>query len=133
MAKFKIEHIALNVSDPVAMAAWYVKHLGFDIVRKPDTPHNTHFLGDGSGAILIEIYNNPPDAIPPYAAMDPLQLHLALVSADPDGDRENLVGAGATFVEETRMPDGSHLVMLRDPWGLSLQLCKRGEPMLGPV
>ena len=131
MAKFKIEHVALNVTDPVAMAAWYEKHLGFTIVRKLDVPEKTHFLGDNSGAILLEIYNNPPDKVPAYAAMDPLQLHVALVSSDPGADKENLLRAGATLVGETRMSDGSHLVMLRDPWGLPLQLCKRSVPMLG--
>lgn len=133
MNKFKIEHIAINVSDPVAMAAWYEKYLGFIIVRKSGPPQHTHFLGDHSGAILLEIYNNPPDGVPDYLSMNPLQLHLALVSSDPDADRENLTRNGATFVEEIRTPDGSHLVMLRDPWGLALQLCKRNQPMLKQV
>ena len=26
--------------------------------------------------------------------------------------------------------DGSRLIMLRDPWGLPLQLCKRSNPLL---
>jgi hypothetical protein len=29
-----------------------------------------------------------------------------------------------------QLPDGSHLKMLKDPWGLSIQLCKRGQPMV---
>ena len=29
----KIEHIALQVADPAAMADWYVKHLGFCVRR----------------------------------------------------------------------------------------------------
>lgn len=130
MNKFKIEHIALNVSDPVAMATWYEEHLGFTVVRKLGPPQHTHFLGDHSGAILLEIYNNPPQAVPDYPSMDPLQLHLALISQDPDADKKMLMQGGATFVEEISTPDGSHLVMLRDPWGLPLQLCKRGQPML---
>lgn len=115
------------------MAAWYEEHVGFTIVRKLDVPQKTHFLGDYSGAILIEIYNSPPDDVPDYAAMDPLQLHLALVSSDPEADKDKLLHAGATFAGEVRNPDGTHLVMLRDPWGLALQLCKRGQPMLRQV
>jgi glyoxylase I family protein len=38
--------------------------------------------------------------------------------------------AGASLADEIRLADGSHLVMLRDPWGLAIQLCKRGTPML---
>ena len=28
------------------------------------------------------------------------------------------------------LKDGSHLKMLKDPWGFSIQLCKRGAPMV---
>jgi hypothetical protein len=62
--------------------------------------------------------------------MDPLLLHLAFVSADPEADRSALIAAGATFVKEEHLADGSHLIMMRDPWGLAIQLCKRGQPML---
>ena len=126
----KIEHVAFNVSDPIRMADWYVKHLGMEIVRKLDAMPHTHFLGDGSGAMLIELYHNPPDQVPAYASMDPLLLHLAFVSEDPERAKPKLQAAGATFVSEQRLDDGSHLVMLRDPWGLAIQLCKRGKPML---
>ncbi len=30
----KIEHFALNVSDPRAMSAWYETHLGLHVVKK---------------------------------------------------------------------------------------------------
>ena len=39
--------------------------------------------------------------------------------------------AGAVVVDEVRLDDGSHLIMMRDPWGLALQLCKRGTTLLG--
>jgi hypothetical protein len=79
---------------------------------------------------LLEIYNNPPDQVPPYAEMDPLLLHVAFISEDPGADKLALLAAGATLVDEQRFEDGSHLVMMRDPWGLAIQLCKRGVPML---
>ncbi|MFZ9681798.1 MAG: VOC family protein [Cephaloticoccus sp.] len=124
----KLEHVACNVADPVAVAAWYGEHLGLKIVRHIPQPAQTHFLSDGAGTVL-EIYRNPPDAVPDYAAMDPLLLHLAFVSADPVADQTRLVAAGATYHSEVRGADGTLLVMLRDPWGLALQLCKRGTPM----
>lgn len=126
----KIEHFAMNVADPVAMAAWYCKHLGMSIARKFDGPPHTHFVADDSGTVMIEIYNNPADNVPKYADMDPLLLHLAFVSKDPTADKNRLIEAGAKLVDELNLKDGSHLVMLRDPWGLALQLCKRGVPML---
>lgn len=126
----KIEHFALNVKDPVAMAKWYIKNLDLEIVRKTDGVPYTHFLGDKSGAIMLEIYNNPADQVPDYKNMDPLLVHLAFVSLDPESDKNRLIEAGASYVEEVNLPDGSKLIMMRDPWGLAIQLCKRGIPMI---
>ena len=126
----KMEHIALNISDPVAMSAWYVKHLGFKVVRSMAAPPYTHFLIESGGAIMIEVYHNPPDQVPLYCRMDPLLLHLAFVSDNPEADKSALLAAGATFVKEDHLADGSHLVMMRDPWGLAIQLCKRGSSMV---
>ena len=126
----KIEHFALNVADPVAVATWYTKHLGLKVVRAAKDAARTHFLADSSGTVMLEVYNNPPDQVPPYAKMDPLLLHIAFVSKDPEADKTALLAAGATLVVDQRLDDGSHLVMLRDPWGLALQFCKRATPML---
>jgi hypothetical protein len=62
--------------------------------------------------------------------MDPLIFHLALTSEDPTVDAQRLSAAGAELVEELRLDDGSHLIMMRDPFGLALQLCKRAKPLL---
>ena len=126
----KIEHFAINVADPVAMAAWYVENMGLTIVRKSEGSTFTHFLADNSGQVMVEIYNNPPDQVPDYASMNPLLLHLAFVCENPEQKRAELEKAGASFAEEVHIKDGSHLVMMRDPWGLAIQLCKRGVPML---
>jgi len=126
----KIEHFAINVKDPLAMAAWYVANMAMTIVRKSDGASLTHFLGDSSGQVMVEIYNNPPDQVPDYASMNPLLLHLAFVCESPEQKRIELEMVGATFAEEVHIKDGSHLVMMRDPWGLAIQLCKRGVSML---
>ena len=126
----KIEHFALNVSDPTAIAKWYCANLGMSIVRQQEQAPFTHFLADSSGSVMLEIYNNPSDSVPNYAEMDPLIVHLAFVSIDPDADKDKLVQAGCSVADEIKLDDGSHLVMLRDPWGFSVQLCERGQPML---
>jgi glyoxylase I family protein len=125
----ELEHIAFNVADPVAVADWYGTHCGLRVVRHIPQPAQTHFLAD-SARTVIEIYCNPPDQIPDYRNMNPLLFHLALASADPAADAQRLIAAGASWVEELHTPDGSHLVMLRDPWGLALQLCRRTRPLL---
>jgi len=126
----KLEHFAINVEKPVEMAQWYVTNLGLKIVRQQNAAPFTHFLTDDSGRIMIEIYNNPSDQVPAYLKMDPLILHLAFVSTDPEKDKCKFIEVGASFNSEIKMEDGSHLVMMRDPWGLAFQLCKRGVPML---
>lgn len=126
----KIEHFAVNVADPEAIANWYVEHMGMKIVMKLEQSPFTRFLADDSGDVMIEIYNNPPDQVPDYKNTDPLIVHLAFVSDSPTKDKERLLEAGCTFDNELNLPDGTHLVMLKDPWGLAIQLCKRSEPML---
>ena len=125
----KLEHIAFNVADPVAVAAWYCTNCGFEIIRHFPERAQTHFIRD-AGSTVIEIYCNPPDDVPDYASMNPLRFHLALESQDPTADANRLRAAGAQLVEEIRLADGSHLVMMRDPWGLPLQLCKRARRLL---
>ena len=130
MPMLNLEHIALNVADPAAVAAWYVKNLGMRIVRQSAVAPYIHFLADAAGRSVIEIYSNDADRFPDYASMHPLRLHVAFATSDPDGSRAALEAAGATFVDEMKRDDGSRLLMLRDPWGLALQLCKRPEPLL---
>jgi len=125
----KLEHVALNVSDPVAVAAWYSEHLQLRIIRHIPIPVQTHFLVDSDSTIL-EIYCNPPDKVPDYRSIDPLILHLAFASSDPVSDSKRLLSAGASLVGETHLEDGSFLLMMRDPWGLALQLCKRTTPLI---
>ncbi|MDO1449039.1 VOC family protein [Rhodocytophaga aerolata] len=126
----KIEHFALNVEDPLAMSHWYTQHLGMHVVRQLDVAPFTTFLSDDSGRTLLEIYKKPAENVPVYKQMDPLQLHLAFVSFQPKEDAERLVKAGASWEKEDQFADGTLLVMLRDPWGLALQLCKRAFPLL---
>ncbi|HSU57472.1 MAG TPA: VOC family protein [Candidatus Dormibacteraeota bacterium] len=127
----KIEHVALQVPEPIVMADWYVKHLGFSIARSSGEPAHARFLKDSSGSVMLEIYRNPKASVPEYTKIDPLWLHIAFVSHDPASDRDKLVAAGATVVEEVvKTPSGDELVMLRDPWGVAVQLVKRAESMV---
>lgn len=126
----KIEHFAINVSNPVEMTVWYVEHIGLKVVKQEKEAPYTAFLADDGGRVMLEIYKNPPDDVPDYESMDPLIVHLALVSENPEKDKKRLLKAGASLVSDDMLEDGSHLVMLRDPWGLPLQLCKRAVSML---
>ncbi|MEZ4702531.1 MAG: VOC family protein [Rhodothermales bacterium] len=127
----RIEHWGYQVADPAATAAWYAEHLGFTVTRLLHNNANAHFLADGSGRVMIEIYNNPRISVPDYAAMDPLLAHLAFVCDDVPATIAALVAAGATVVGPAQTtPAGDTLAMLRDPWGMAIQLCHRAEPMV---
>lgn len=127
----RIEHVAYNVSDPVAVAAWYVQNLGMRVARYSGGPTEIHFLADAAGASVLEFYNNPAGAIPDYATLHPMQLHIAFLADDPDAEAARLQEAGASLVDTGDLPDGSRLVMMRDPWGLAVQLVRRATPLLG--
>jgi hypothetical protein len=58
-------------------------------------------------------------------------MHIAYVSENPAIDRDRLVQAGAVTVDDViTTPAGDQIVMLRDPWGVPIQLVKRAKPML---
>lgn len=127
----KIEHMAYQVEDATAMAGWYGEHLGFTTRRSVEKPFPVYFLADESGDVMIEIYSNPTIQTPEYRAMDPLILHLAFVCETVPATAERLVVAGAEMISgPDALPTGDTLAMLRDPWGLAIQLCYRAEPMI---
>lgn len=127
----KIEHLAFNVADPLNMARWYVEHLGFTVKRRFVDPPFAHFLADDSGTVMLEIYGNTEAAALEFPTVQPPALHLALLSNDLPGDVQRLLRAGATVVADVHtLPSGDMFAMLRDPWGLPLQLVKRQNPMI---
>ena len=129
--RVRLEHVGLNVADPVKAAQWYVDNLGMKILREGPAPIHARFLADTAGNMMLELYHNPPEAVPNYAAMDPLLLHVAFTVEDVEAIRSKLIAAGATAVDEvTTTPAGDKLAMLRDPWGLAIQFVRRANPML---
>ena len=127
----KIEHVAFNVADPIAMAKWYEANLAMRTVRSVGPPTHTRFLADASAQMMIEIYNHPKASVPDYRQIDPLILHLAFTADDVRATRARLLQAGCTAEGEITVTDsGDELAMLRDPWGFAIQLVKRRVPML---
>ena len=129
--RIRLEHVAINVEDPAATAKWYCENLGMKVVRQGPPPVNMRFISDAGGNMMLELYHNPPDAVPDYASMDPLTLHIAFMVDDVKGTCRKLVAAGATIATEIIVTDsGDELAMLRDPWGVPIQFLKRAKPML---
>jgi glyoxylase I family protein len=128
-----IEHFAINVPDPAAAAAWYTKHLGMRVVRSLSVAPFTHFLADGAGRVVVELYHQTKAPVPDYRTMDPFVFHIAFTTTDVRGTLEHLLAAGASSAGEvTITPSNDEMVFLRDPWGVPLQLVKRSVPLIGP-
>lgn len=121
----RFEHFAINVNNVAAVVKWYVAHLDLKVVQQQNEAPFMTFLADSSDRVILELYQRPDAMMMNFTQQHQLTFHVAFVSENAQGDSARLQQAGATFVEEVRKQDGSHLVMLRDPWGLPLQLCER--------
>ena len=126
----KIEHVAFQVPEPGKMADWYCQNLGFTVKRASDEPVPVRFIAEEGGTTMLELYNNSKADMPDYTNQNPLTLHLAFVCSNVDDKKDQLVEAGAKLVSRETTPSGDNLAMLKDPWGMSIQLCDRAEPMI---
>jgi catechol 2,3-dioxygenase-like lactoylglutathione lyase family enzyme len=127
----KLEHAAFQVADPRAVAAWYTDHLGLTVKRRQSAPPWGCFLADDGDAVMLEFYNNPKAVVPDYYAIDPLVLHLAFAADDVAATRRRLMAAGATAEGDVVVTEsGDTMAMLRDPWGLAVQLVRRRDRMI---
>jgi len=80
--------------------------------------------------LIFEFYTNPDQPIPDYAEMVPATMHLAFYASDIPAAVASLIAAGATIVSDYEISEtGDEMAMLRDPWGIPLQLMKRAEPI----
>ena len=119
------EHFALNVVDIKGVVNWYCTHLGLTIANQQrESPYMT-FLADSTDRVVIEFYKREDELAEDFRNRHPLTFHIAFVSENAEEDKQRLLNAGASYFEEILKEDGSHLVMLRDPWGMPLQLCQR--------
>src|SRR4051812_25466302 len=108
----QVEHVAWQVQDPPAVARWYCDTFGFRILRQMEQSPFTHFLVDGGGKVVVEIYNNPVASVPDYRALNPLHLHLAFAVDEPEAMRDRLLKSGAALADDMIVtPAGDKLIM----------------------
>ncbi len=117
----KLEHVAIDVPDAEATIAWWCENLGF----RRSAPKSA-FIIDDSGEMGLEVYRTgETPAAPEYTAMNSMTLHVAFVSEDIQADVDRLVAAGAKLETITLENPAFQMAILRDPWGVAIQLCKR--------
>ena len=123
----KLEHIAFDVPEPEALVSWWCENLGF----RRSAPGSA-FIIDDSGTMALEVYRTGETPVAPdYRRQNSMTMHIAFVSEDVKADAERLVAAGAKL-ETLKLDDDSfHMAILRDPWGMAIQLCKRANSIFG--
>ncbi len=127
----RIEHMGFNVSDPVAVASWYQKNLGMKLIRKGKAPLFVTFISDPGNNMMMEFYNKQKFPKLDFSKINYMSYHLAFMVDSISIIEKKMINAGATLAEEiSRTPTGDKVLMLRDPWGMPLQLVERAEPML---
>jgi len=125
--EFYHEHTALNIPDVEAAGRWYCLHLNMQVLRSGES---VRFLADSTGRLVFEFYTNLSQQLPDYAQMHPSALHLAFYVSNVPAAIVQLLAAGATVFSDYEVTEsGDETAMLRDPWGVPLQLMKRAEAM----
>ncbi|MCY2927678.1 MAG: VOC family protein [Planctomycetota bacterium] len=126
-----IEHMALQVARPADMARWWCDNLGMKVLRQMGP--EAFFLADQAGRVVLEIYHNPAVAVPDYAQWEPARFHIAFASPDVPADAARLVAAGGrlegTLADIKPTDSGDVFAIVRDPWGVAVQLVRRANPL----
>lgn len=123
----RIEHLAFNVRGAAAMVEWYSKHLHMPIHVVNTEPIYVAFFGETPS--VLEVYDNPDEDALDFKTIPPAAFHLAFYSDDLEEDSTRLCSHGATQLDGAPDKNGYGLMMLRCPWGLPIQLCRRKEPL----
>ena len=122
-----IEHIGFVISTPCKAADWYVKNLGFTLLRKAEN-NSVAFIKEPHSGLIFELIGNPDIHPIDKDLTHPLQVHIAIKSENINLDRQRLIDAGATFVMDCRTDHpGAKVCIVKDPFGLYIQLAQRKD------
>jgi catechol 2,3-dioxygenase-like lactoylglutathione lyase family enzyme len=121
-----LEHVALAMPDPAAAAEWYARNLGCTLVRASSEPPYAHFLRPRGSGVLIELFRHDDATPPDYRKVHAMAAHLAFAVDDVDAAIERLIAADAIAdLDPVATPAGDRFGVVRDPWGVPLQLITR--------
>jgi catechol 2,3-dioxygenase-like lactoylglutathione lyase family enzyme len=126
MAKFTWDHIHLRTTDPEAMAQWFERMLGAEVVRtmQGGAPRIDLKLG-GANIFIAPVkagdgVNTPPTT--PYRGLD----HFGLQVNGIDEIAADLKAKGVEFTREpTTVRPGTRVCFIRGPEGVSIELLDR--------
>ena len=127
MAKFTWDHIHLRSTDPEAMAQWFERMLGAEVIRtmQGGAPRIDLKLG-GANIFIAPVtagdgVNTRPTT--PYRGLD----HFGLTVTGIDAIAADLKAKGVEFTREpTTVRPGTRVCFIRGPEGVSIELLERG-------
>jgi len=126
MARITWDHVHLRTPDPEAMAQWFERMLGAEVIRTTQQGKPRIDLKLGGAMIFIagvtpgEGVNPAPKT--PYRGLD----HIGLYVTDFDDFIAGLREKGVQFTKEPHSPrPGIRICFLRGPEGVSVELLER--------
>lgn len=125
-AETRFEHLAINVENPKAVADWYVKYLGLEIIS---ASKKMIFVRDPGGHFMFELYKKP-EAKGSFSSLSHDAAHVAFAVDDADALSRKMVEGGAQILKAFTNPVGDRVINMRDPWGNMLQVIHRVKPKL---
>ena len=126
MAKFTWDHIHLRTTDPEAMAQWFEKTLGAEVLRtmQQGKPRIDLKIGGANIFIAPVAPGDRVNAVPttPYRGLD----HFGLAVTGIDAIAADLKAKGVEFTREpTTIRPGVRVCFIRGPEGVSIELLDR--------
>lgn len=126
MTKFTWDHIHLRTTNPEAMAAWFEKVLGAEVIRtmQQGAPRIDLKVGGADVFVMPVKDGDGVNAAPkiPYRGLD----HFGLAVSGIDAVAAELKAKGAEFtMEPTNVRPGVRVCFLRAPEGVSVELLER--------
>jgi len=126
MAQFTWDHIHLRTTDPEAMAQWFEKMLGAEVVRSMQEGKPRIDLKLGGAHIFIAPVaagdGCHPAPTTPYRGLD----HFGLLVSGVDAIAAELKAKGVEFTREpTTVRPGVRVCFIRAPEGVSIELLDR--------
>jgi lactoylglutathione lyase len=126
MANITWDHIHLRTTDPEAMAQWFEKMLGAQVLRsmQEGKPRIDLKLGGANIFIAPVATGDGTNAAPsiPYRGLD----HFGLSVSGIDAIATDLKAKGVEFTKEpTTVRPGVRICFIRAPEGVSIELLER--------
>ncbi len=119
----KLQAVALDCADPLALATFYAELLGGRVVVEADDPDWIEVAGfEGTTIACQRVDGYRP---PVWPGQDrPQQLHLDFDVDDLDGEEKRALALGATVLERTdRLRPEANWRIYADPAGHPFCLC----------